>query len=703
MTVSVVSGGSLFGRAATGANGAWYVFGADGAVPNGTNLVAFTTANVQTGAADAATFLPSNVTAAAPNQTGVNLSGGWRIDRPGTGIATLSALNAAYGTAVTGTGAAALTFANRQITSSAASFDFNQALTITGTLALSGAIVTQSAVLGASALLATGGDLTLANAGNAIGVVAANVGSLSLVTSGALTVGAVSNAAGASTTGVTTTGAVSLSAGGALTLNAAVAGASPVLASAAGFTNAAGASAVTATDQGGRWLIYASSPADSSFGGLNSGTAAVWNTAAGASVSATGNRYVFALPLTLTLAAGSTSKTYGDDGSAAVAAAYTITGLQTGVAGAFLGDALADVLSGAPSVTSTGAAVGAGVAGSPYAITAALGTLSASGGYALAVSPTAGALTVTPRPITVTADAQSRAYGDANPALTYVVGGRGLVNGDALTGALATVATTASGVGAYAITQGTLAASANYAVTYRGADLTVTPRPITVTADAQSRAYGDANPALTYVVGGRGLVNGDALTGALATVATTASGVGAYAITQGTLAASANYAVTYRGADLTVTALDAGKTAGASDPDLTSTILSGGLVGGDAFSGTLSRQPGEAAGILPIEQSALPLGPNYVVTFIGGRFTITSAPIGPAIAPPLQPIFVPWPTDPRAPTPLFTTDVLDGLLNRSPWLGSGGRPFLVSSQPRGGSGASCYLDGRNVLICEAIP
>ncbi len=284
-----------------------------------------------------------------------------------------------------------------------------------------------------------------------------------------------------------------------------------------------------------------------------------------------------------------------------------------------------------------------------------------------------------------------------------MVGGRGLVNGDALTGALATAATTASGVGAYAITQGTLAASANYAVTYRGADLTVTPRPITVTADAQSRTYGDANPALTYVVGGRGLVNGDALTGALATVATTASGVGAYAITRGTLAASANYAVTYRGADLTVTALDAGKTAGASDPDLTSTILSGGLVGGDAFSGTLSRQPGEAAGILPIEQSALPLGPNYVVTFIGGRFTITSAPIGPAIAPPLQPIFVPWPTDPRAPTPLFTTDVLDGLLNRSPWLGSGGRPFLVSSQPRGGSGASCYLDGRNVLICEAIP
>ena len=145
----------------------------------------------------------------------------------------------------------------------------------------------------------------------------------------------------------------------------------------------------------------------------------------------------------------------------------------------------------------------------------------------------------------MTADAKSRAYGDVNPALTYQVGGSGLVNGDTLSGALATSATTASNVGIYGIRQGTLAASGNYALNYTSANLTVGQRAITVTADAKSRAYGDANPALTYQVGGSGLVNGDTLSGALATSATTASNVGTYGIRQGTLAASGNYALNY--------------------------------------------------------------------------------------------------------------------------------------------------------------
>ena len=134
----------------------------------------------------------------------------------------------------------------------------------------------------------------------------------------------------------------------------------------------------------------------------------------------------------------------------------------------------------------------------------------------------------------MTADAKSRAYGDANPTLTWQVGGAGLVNGDTLSGALNTSATTASNVGVYGITQGTLAASTNYAISsFTGADLTVTQRAITVTADAKSRAYGDTNPALTYQVGGSGLANGDSLSGALATSATTASNVGVYGINAG--------------------------------------------------------------------------------------------------------------------------------------------------------------------------
>jgi hypothetical protein len=60
-----------------------------------------------------------------------------------------------------------------------------------------------------------------------------------------------------------------------------------------------------------------------------------------------------------------------------------------------------------------------------------------------------------------------------NPPLTFTVGGDGLVNGDTLSGGLATDAKTASPVGTYDITQRTLAASANYTLTYVGDVLTV--------------------------------------------------------------------------------------------------------------------------------------------------------------------------------------------------------------------------------------
>ncbi|MGL5839134.1 MAG: MBG domain-containing protein, partial [Sphingorhabdus sp.] len=122
-----------------------------------------------------------------------------------------------------------------------------------------------------------------------------------------------------------------------------------------------------------------------------------------------------------------------------------------------------------------------------------------------------------------------------------------------LTGALATSAGVISNVGSYAITQGTLTASSNYALTYAGADLTITPRPLNISANAAFRLFGFANPPLTYVLAGAGLVNNDTLTGVLATTAGLASPPGVYAITQGSVVATPNYSIAYLGANLTVT------------------------------------------------------------------------------------------------------------------------------------------------------
>src|SRR5207248_1837580 len=108
-----------------------------------------------------------------------------------------------------------------------------------------------------------------------------------------------------------------------------------------------------------------------------------------------------------------------------------------------------------------------------------------------------------------TADAQSRTYGDANPPLTFAIGGAGLVNGDTLAGALATNATTTSNVGNYGITQGTLAATANYAVNYIGANLSVTPRPLTITADNAAKNEGETVTFAGTEFQVTGLVNGD--------------------------------------------------------------------------------------------------------------------------------------------------------------------------------------------------
>ena len=82
------------------------------------------------------------------------------------------------------------------------------------------------------------------------------------------------------------------------------------------------------------------------------------------------------------------------------------------------------------------------------------------------------------------------------------------------------------------------------------ADYTIKPKALTITADAKSKAKGEADPALTYQTDG--LVEGDAITGALQRVA--GEEVGTYAINQGSLSAGSNYIITFTGAQLTITA-----------------------------------------------------------------------------------------------------------------------------------------------------
>ncbi|MBI4984395.1 MAG: hypothetical protein HZC24_03355, partial [Rhodocyclales bacterium] len=170
-----------------------------------------------------------------------------------------------------------------------------------------------------------------------------------------------------------------------------------------------------------------------------------------------------------------------------------------------------------------------------------------------------------PRPVTLTVADQSRYYGDVNPAggtVTGTVGGQGFVFGDTVSGA--TVASTLAG-SAHAGTAAALAGSApvlsagsnnsvvgDYAFTLNDGTLTVTPRPITVTADAKNMIYGDAVPPLTAQVTLGNLVGSDGLSGALTTSADSTAAVGVYPIAQGTLTAGGDYAMTYVGNDVNI-------------------------------------------------------------------------------------------------------------------------------------------------------
>src|SRR5262249_16446363 len=161
---------------------------------------------------------------------------------------------------------------------------------------------------------------------------------------------------------------------------------------------------------------------------------------------------------------------------------------------------------------------------------------------------------------------------NADPTLTYHISAGSLAFSDTFTGALSRAP--GENVGSYAIQQGTLALNGNYTLTYAGADLTIGTRAVPVTADPKSKTYADADPALPYNMSAGSLAFTDAFTGALSRAA--GEDVGSYAITQGSLALSSNYALSYLGADLTigtravaVAADPKSKTYGDSDPALT--------------------------------------------------------------------------------------------------------------------------------------
>jgi gliding motility-associated-like protein len=249
-----------------------------------------------------------------------------------------------------------------------------------------------------------------------------------------------------------------------------------------------------------------------------------------------------------------------------------------------------------------------------------------------------GTLTINKAPLMATADDKSRLYGQANPIFTITY--TGFVNGDNITSitnepVASTTATSASGVGSYAITLvgGT---SVNYTFTLQGGTLAVNKATLTATADNKTRTYGQANPIFTITY--TGFVNGDNATAitepTASTTATTISAVGTYPITVagGT---SANYVIIPQNGTLAITkatltakADDKSRMYGQINPTFTITYT-GFLNGDNAASITepLASTTAITASSVGAYSIALSGGTstNYSLTLQTGTLTIVQA------------------------------------------------------------------------------
>jgi MBG domain (YGX type) len=307
--------------------------------------------------------------------------------------------------------------------------------------------------------------------------------------------------------------------------------------------------------------------------------------------------------------------------------------------------ALTGTLSGFVAADGVAAAysrtAGETVAGNPYTISAALSPAGALNNYD--VTYNTASFIINKRPASVTPNAASKIYGDADPALTGVLSG--FVAADGVTATCSRTAGETVAGSPYTISAALSPAGAlnNYDVTYNTASFTINKRPASVTPNAASKTYSDADPALTGTLGG--FVAADSVTASYSRTAgeTVAGSPYTISATLSPAGVLGNYAITYNTANftitkatLTVTADNKTKILNATNPPLTAAIS--GFKNGEALatsgvtgspSLTVSATTTSPVGSYPITASLGTLNAtNYTFDFVSGALSIMYAPVG---------------------------------------------------------------------------
>ena len=252
--------------------------------------------------------------------------------------------------------------------------------------------------------------------------------------------------------------------------------------------------------------------------------------------------------------------------------------------------------------------------------------------------------TINKRTLTVTAEAKTKTYGEANPALTYKTAGAVSGQTAKFNGSLACSATATSGVGTYDITQGTLALAdngtflaGNYQIAYTGAKLTVNAKNAsTFTATLATTSYtydGTAKtPAVTVKDGSTALTNGTHYTVAYSNNVN--AGTGKVTITgKGNYTGTKELTFTINKRAITVTAGSSSKTYnGTALTNSSATLSAGTLASGQTLTasatGTITNVGSVANTVSTavVKNSAgTDVSSNYTITKVNGTLTINKA------------------------------------------------------------------------------
>jgi Bacterial Ig-like domain (group 3)/MBG domain (YGX type)/Right handed beta helix region len=372
---------------------------------------------------------------------------------------------------------------------------------------------------------------------------------------------------------------------------------------------------------------YAIDPSDAAGSGLGNYTISFVD----------GNLTVNPAPLAIT--ADNASKTYGQS--------ISFAGTEFTTSGLFNDDSVTSV-----TLTSSGTAATATVAGSPYAVVPSNAAGSGLSNYSITYVD--GSLTVNPAPLTITADNTSKIYGQTITIVDTEFTTSGLLNSDTVTSvslSSAGTAATATVAGSpYAVVPSSAAGSGlgNYTITYVNGNLTVNPAPLTITADNVSKTYGQTEASTGAAFTASGLLNSDSVSSvsfSSSGSAPTATVAGSpYAIVPSNAAGSGlgNYTISYvdgsltvNQAPLTITADNTSKIYGQSVTLVSTAFTTSGLVNSDTVTSVSLSSAGSAAtatvggspyAIVPSNAAGSGLG-NYTISYVDGSLTVNPAPL----------------------------------------------------------------------------